>query len=34
MSIFDRWGKEVYHTNNVNAGWNGSDDYKSADIGF
>ncbi|MBK7762187.1 MAG: CotH kinase family protein [Bacteroidetes bacterium] len=33
MSIFDRWGKEVYHTNNVNAGWNGSYDDKSADIG-
>lgn len=33
MTIFDRWGQEIYHTNNLNAGWDGTNDGKSADIG-
>lgn len=24
MYIFDRWGMEIYHTNNINNGWNGA----------
>ncbi|MBS1646917.1 MAG: gliding motility-associated C-terminal domain-containing protein, partial [Bacteroidetes bacterium] len=23
MTIFDRWGNQIFHTTNVNAGWNG-----------
>jgi gliding motility-associated-like protein len=23
MYIFDRWGMELYHTNDINKGWNG-----------
>jgi len=23
MYIFDRWGQQLYHTNNINVGWNG-----------
>ena len=25
MMIFDRWGKMVFHTNDINKGWNGAD---------
>jgi len=23
LSIFDRWGKQVFYSNNINEGWNG-----------
>jgi gliding motility-associated-like protein len=24
MYIFDRWGTEIYHSNNLSNGWNGA----------
>jgi gliding motility-associated-like protein len=33
MMIYDRWGKLVYQTNNLNKGWNGSYNGKDAEIG-
>lgn len=26
MSIFDRWGREIYHTDDINRGWTGYDE--------
>jgi gliding motility-associated-like protein len=33
MVIFDRWGKQVYQTNSLTNGWNGTYDGKDAEIG-
>lgn len=33
MLIFDRFGNKIYHTNNVNAGWNGRYKDRDCEIG-
>jgi hypothetical protein len=33
MVIFDRWGKQVYQTNSLANGWNGTYDGKDAEVG-
>ncbi|HOZ52109.1 MAG TPA: CotH kinase family protein, partial [Chitinophagaceae bacterium] len=33
MVIFDRWGKEIYQTNSMDNGWDGTYDGKDAEIG-
>lgn len=32
--IFNRWGQEVFSTNNINDGWNGTFNGKDADMGI
>ncbi|HLG34501.1 MAG TPA: gliding motility-associated C-terminal domain-containing protein [Bacteroidia bacterium] len=31
MSIFDRWGMEIFHTTDINKGWNGHIQGSSTD---
>lgn len=33
MAVFDRWGKQVYHTSDINKGWDGTYDGQAADVG-
>ena len=30
MKIFDRWGKEIFHGNDINTGWNGKYQNKNS----
>lgn len=32
MYIFDRWGTLIYHTNDINKGWNGTVNNKGSDV--
>jgi gliding motility-associated-like protein len=34
LDIFDRWGKQVFHTDNENAGWDGTFQGKALDSGM
>jgi gliding motility-associated-like protein len=33
MTIFDRWGKQIYSSTSINAGWDGRVKGRDSDIG-